>query len=79
MNKDILNKIDYDRFEIYANEVRQQIESIEKELSAKSNSKENSNILKNKADIDDVNKALTQIHDELDAKCGVEQVDFNLF
>ena len=74
MSKDILNKIDYDRFEIYANEIRQQIESIEKEIITKSNIKENLNLLKNKSEIDDVNKALTQIHEELDSKCGIEQV-----
>jgi hypothetical protein len=52
----------------------QAIEEIQKDLMAKSNIKEVLTLLKNKPDIDDVNKALTQVHEELDLKCNLEQV-----
>jgi len=73
VNKELINKIDFDKFELYSNETRQSVEEIQKELLMKSNIKETLNLLKNKAEIDDVNKALTQIHEELDAKCGLDQ------
>ena len=50
------------------------IEEIQKDLISKANIKEVLSLLKNKTDIEDVNKALTQIHEELDLKCSNEYV-----
>jgi hypothetical protein len=57
-------------------DTRNSLEEIQKDLMMKSNIKEILNLMKNKADIDDVNKALTQIHEELDTKCNSEQVGY---
>jgi vacuolar-type H+-ATPase catalytic subunit A/Vma1 len=71
-SREIMNKIDYSKFEAYMTDTRNSLEEIQKDLVMKANIKETLNLLKNKADIDDVNKALTQIHEELDAKCSIE-------
>jgi hypothetical protein len=75
INRENLNKLDYNKFEAYLADTRNSIEEIQKDLMMKSNIKEILNLLKNKADIDDVNKALTQVHEELDSKCNSEQVN----
>jgi len=72
-NREVMNKLDYGKFEAYMSDTRGSIEDIQKDLVMKANIKETLNLLKNKADIDDVNKALTQIHEELDAKCPLDQ------
>ena len=74
LNREVLNKVDYNKFEAYMNDSRNSIEEIQKDLMMKSNIKEILSLMKNKADIDDVNKALTQIHEELDSKCNTDQV-----
>lgn len=74
--KDVLNKIDFSKFEVFLKENRKQVEEIQKDILSRATIKEMINLMKNKADIDDVNKALTQIHDELDLKSNVEQVYF---
>jgi hypothetical protein len=75
LNRENLNKIDYNKFENYMADTRHSIDEIQKDLMMKSNIKEILNLLKNKADIDDVNKALTQVHEEIDTKCNMEQVN----
>ena len=72
-SREVMNKLDYEKFEAYMAETRNSFKDIQKDLMMKSNIKEILNLMKNKADIDDVNKALTQIHEELDAKCSLEQ------
>lgn len=72
-SREVMNKLDYGKFEAYMADTRNSIEDINKDLMMKANIKEILNLMKNKADIDDVNKALTQIHEELDAKCSLEQ------
>ena len=74
ISKENLNKLDFNKFEAYINDTRQAVDELQKDLMMKSNLKEMLHLLKNKSDIDDVNKALTQIHEELDLKCNVEQV-----
>lgn len=74
LNREYINKVDFNKFEAYMGDTRAAIEETQKELVMKANIKEILNLMKNKAEIDDVNKALTQIHDELDHKAGVEQV-----
>ncbi len=72
INREMMNKLDYNKFEAYMSDSRGLIEELQKDLMMKSNIKEILSLLKNKADIDDVNKALTQIHEELDTKCNIE-------
>lgn len=79
ISREVMNKLDYNKFEAYMADTRNSIEEMQKDLMMKSNIKEILNLLKNKADIDDVNKALTQIHEELDIKCNLEQVKQSVF
>lgn len=72
INREVMNKLDFNKFESYVSDSRGLIEELQKDLMMKSNIKEILSLLKNKADIDDVNKALTQIHEELDTKCNIE-------
>ncbi len=72
ISRELLNKLDFGKFENYMNEVRSSIEDMQRDLLMKSNIKEILSLMKNKADIDDVNKALTQIHEELDTKCNLD-------
>ena len=77
ISKENLNKLDFNKFDAYMNDTRQAVDELQKDLMMKANLKEMLHLLKNKSDIDDVNKALTQIHEELDLKCNVEQVTIN--
>lgn len=72
ISRELMNKLDYNKFEGYMTDTRSSLEEIQKDLMMKANIKEILSLLKNKADIDDVNKALTQIHEELDSKCAME-------
>lgn len=74
INKDIINKIDMNKFEAYMNDTRSAIEETQKELMLKANMKELVSLLSKKADIEKVNEALIQVTDDLDQKCGVENV-----
>jgi hypothetical protein len=74
LSRENLNKLDFNKFDAYITDTRSAVEEIQRDLMMKANIKEMLNLLKNKSDIDDVNKALTQIHEELDAKTAVEQV-----
>jgi hypothetical protein len=70
-----LNKLDFNKFDAYITDTRAAVEEIQRDLMMKANIKEMLNMMKNKSDIDDVNKALTQIHEELDSKCAIEHVN----
>lgn len=70
--KELSAKLDISRFDGYSNSVKRLIDDIRKEINEKSSIKETLSIIKNKADIDDVNHALTQIHEELDIKTNNE-------
>jgi hypothetical protein len=74
ISKDTLNKLDFNKFDAYMNDTRFAIDELQKDLMMKANIKEMLTLLKNKSDIDDVNKALSQIHEELDLKCNIEHV-----
>ena len=74
VRQDLEDKLDYKKFQVFLDDNQQLINEVQKELMLKANIKEILHMLKNKADIDDINKALTQIHDELDSKCNLEQV-----
>jgi hypothetical protein len=76
LNREYTNKLDFDKFDAYFNDIKTNIEETQKELNIKANTKEILNLLRNKAEIDDVNKALTQIHDELDQKTNLETVNY---
>jgi hypothetical protein len=77
LSRENLNKLDFNKFDAYINDTRAAVEEIQRDLMMKANIKEMLNLMKNKSDIDDVNKALTQIHEELDLKCSIEQVNLN--
>ena len=73
VSKDYLNKIDYDKFNSFVNDTQFQIESLKNDLMLKANIKEIITYLKGKANIDDVNKALIEIHNELDLKPTINE------
>ena len=58
--------------------LRKKIEEISAELVYKANIKDVCAILDNKSNIEDVNKALGEIHGELDAKAGAEDLASSL-
>lgn len=74
LNKDLINKIDYDKFETFLSDTRMALDEIQKDLLMKANIKEVLNLLKNKPDINDVNASITKITEELDQKCALEKV-----
>ncbi len=74
INKDIINKIDFNKFDAYMNDTRNAIDELQKELTLKANMKETINFLGKKADIDKVNDALIQVTEDLDQKCSIQQV-----
>lgn len=51
------------------------IESLENDLTAKVNAEEARNLIDQKCNIDDVNKALTEVHSELDTKASLEDYE----
>ena len=72
INMNYINKKEYNNFvQICQND----IEEMKNDIILKSNIEETMTYLKNKADINDVNNALNQIHDELDIKLSFQ--DFN--
>jgi hypothetical protein len=75
INKEIVNKLDLNKFEAYINDSRLVYEEIQKELSLKINQKEVNLLICKKADIEKVNQALIQVTEDLDAKCSIDQVN----
>lgn len=76
--KELSNKIGNELFNKYLNEIRISHDEIQKDLVLKANFNEILVILKNKAEIDEVNKALKQVHCKLDFKTDEEKVNFLL-
>lgn len=74
LNRDIVNKLDFNKFEAYMNDTRGALEELQKELTHKSNLKDVNLLICKKADIEKVNQALIQITEDLDAKCSNQQV-----
>ena len=70
-----LNYVNKKEFENFMGIYQNSMEEMKNDLILKSNIEETMNFLKNKADINDVNNALNQIHDELDIKLSFQ--DFN--
>lgn len=54
------------------------LESVESDLSSKLNADEAREIISQKCNIDDVNKALTVVHDELDTKANMEEYESHI-
>ena len=75
LSNDLIHKVDQTKFESFMQLTSSNVDTIQKDLIMKANIKEVMTYLKNKADIDEVNKALILIHDELDTKSSIE--DFN--
>ena len=72
INQNYINKNDYENFlEI----CQKDIQEMKNDIVLKSNIDETLSYLKDKADINDVNTALNQIHDELDIKLSVQDFD----
>ncbi len=76
LNKEINSKLDFGKFESFVKDSKKLFDELAKDILTKSTIKETISMLKNKADIDDVNKALTQVHEELDFKPNIEQVSY---
>lgn len=74
VSKEMLEKIDYEKFDNFINEIRMSMDDIQKDLMVKANIKEILNLLKNKPDLNEVNSAITRITEELDQKCPIEKV-----
>jgi len=74
INKEIVNKIDFNKFDAYMIDNRTVIDEIQKELGLKANLKETLALLNKKADIEKVNAALIQVTEDLDQKCSIQQV-----
>ena len=76
INKEILNKIDFNKFDAYMLDSILVIDELQKELALKSNLKETLSLLNKKADIEKVNDALIQVTEDLDQKCSIQQVSY---
>jgi hypothetical protein len=74
IGKEIRGKLPIDVFNKYLNETKLTLEEMQKDLVLKADFNDMHSILKNKADIDEVNKALKVIHVELDLKTDIDQV-----
>lgn len=68
-------KADLTQFQDEKEKVSQVLESLEAELSSKFNEEEARNLIDMKCNIDDVNKALTEVHDELDVKANSQEFE----
>ena len=75
ITNEIKNKLNIDKFDSFIESISSNIQEIKNDLVLKGNIDEIMSYLKNKANIDDVNKALVEIHNELDSKSSLE--DFN--
>ena len=76
--KEIGNKIDFGKFENFMKETKKILEDLQKDVLGRSTIKETISMIKNKADIDDINKALVQIHEELDVKANLDQFKISM-
>jgi hypothetical protein len=72
--KEIRGKLPIEVFNKYLNETKLTLEEMQKDLVLKADFNDMHSILKNKSDIDEVNKALKVIHGELDMKTDIDQV-----
>lgn len=74
INKEIVNKIDFNKFDAYMIDTKTLIDELQKEQGLKANLKETLALLNKKADIEKVNDALIQVTEDLDQKCSIQQV-----
>ena len=75
INQNYINKNNYENFiEI----CQKDIQEMKNDIILKSNIDETLSYLKDKANINDVNTALNQIHDELDIKLSVQDFDYSM-
>ena len=63
-------RVELSKFETMASDTFQAIEDLQKDVMGRASVKEVISLIKNKTEVEDVNKALTQIHEELDTKIG---------
>ena len=68
-------KTDHKEFLNEKEKVNLIIESLENDLATKVNAEEARNLIDQKCNIDDVNKALTEVHNELDTKASLEDYE----
>ncbi|CAI2385185.1 unnamed protein product [Moneuplotes crassus] len=67
-------KTDLADFEHEREKIREILENIENDLGGKMNDIDARDLISQKCSIDDVNKALTEVHNELDTKSNVEEL-----
>ena len=79
LNREIVNKLDFNKFEAYMNDSRVAFDEMQKEISQKSTLRDVNLMLCKKADIEKVNQALIQVTEDLDAKCSIQQVNSIIF
>lgn len=70
--KELNSKVSNDKFDLANKNMMSSIEDISTSLTLKANIREILTLLKNKAEVDDVNNALTEIHNELDTKNTID-------
>ena len=70
--KELNSKVSNDKFELSNKNIISSIEDISTSLTLKANIREILTLLKNKAEVDDVNNALNEIHNELDTKNTID-------
>ena len=72
LNNEIKLKTDNQKFESIIKSFNKCFDNVKSEMDTKANSKEILNIIKNKVEIEDINKALLEIHTELEKKNSTE-------
>lgn len=73
LSNDMISKLDQSKFDMYVQHTTNTIDTMSKDVMMKANINEMMSYVKSKVSIDEVNKALSVIHDELDTKLTVDE------
>ena len=73
LSNDMISKLDQSKFDMYVQHTTNTIDTMSKDVMMKANIHEMMTYIKSKVSIDEVNKALSVIHDELDTKLTVDE------
>ena len=78
LQKDVLKKVDLHDYKKQIAQIEEKVRDVEEETNLKSSIKDVCVLLDQKSNIEDVNKALTEIHDELDTKASEESYQLSV-
>ena len=73
LSNDMISKLDQSKFDAYMQHTTNTLDSMSRDVMMKANIHEMMTYVKSKVSIDEVNKALSAIHDELDTKLTVDE------